>query len=272
MFVFMFTFVFNLFGDKVYAADYEVYVAVFCDNVPLAQEYVKQLCKNTFDGEREIFIKDSTGSETQTIIETNYGATKYHVYFYVVNTKWALHPDKQLDSLIKKCTGAIILYNISDPKLSPILKSHTFYKNDVETLIKIETPLNNCIRYLQTWGHNGWHNALEFITYGKENLESTAYNEYHEQINRYTCSLEKEFFNIDNKWSRGHPDCSTGKGLTNPLGWIAGQAYRSIFLEKTLTGASGLMSKKKLDYLNPPTLPETKIIKIQKCQCLCTLF
>lgn len=240
VFLFVFTSVFGFSSKKVFAVrDYEVHVTVFCDNTILAKNYVRQLCRCNFDGQRERFIEDqTTGSDTQTVIVSDFAATRYHTHFHVVDAGWALSPSQALNDLIRICTGAIILYDISDPRLLPIIRNPTFYPEDVERLLKIEMPLNNCIRYLRTLN---WYDAIYSITYGKEGLGQSEYDQYHESMNRYTCGLEPRH----NKWGRGNSDISTERSLTNSLGWLDGEAYRSIFLERILTGDIGMMSKKK---------------------------
>lgn len=270
-FAFVFTFVFNFSNKNFYAVDYEVHVAVFCDNVDVAKEYVKKLCEFQFHRDRKEFYEDRPGvSETQTIIYEGYGdAIKWHTHFHIIDAKCVLYPSRELDKFIKICTSALILYDISDPKLRPMIDSMTHYEEDLKSLIKIQTPLNNCVRYLESWGRNGWYNSLEFVTYGKENLDSDTYVRFHERMNDYTGCLEKELYKIDNKWGRGNSDWTTLKGIVNPLCSMGGQARRSIIQERFLTGEMNSFPKKKLDFSDSSVPSKTKVEESKKDQPPC---
>lgn len=255
---------FGVFDAKTYAAatEYEAHVALFCENTGLAKQYVKQLCSYEYDGERKTLGAPGSGESTEKIVITGGGSRKYNVYFHVIDANWALNPNYELNYLIKHCTGAVILYDVLDPTLEPIIKSRTFYKEDVSSLLSIDTPLNNCIKYLQSFGRNGWWNALNFVMYNQESLDPETHECYREQLNFYTIGIEGFYVDGDNKWSRNHPVWNTPGGIKNVLGWISGQIYRSIFMERSLTGALGLSLKKKLDYsklMNPPTLEDWKL-------------
>ena len=235
------------FNGKVYAVpkEYDAHVAIFCDNTELAKKYVEDLCFFEYDGQRQTLGAPGSGKSTEkAIIIDGYGSVKYNVYFHIVDARKALRPDRELNNLIKSCTGAVILYNVLDPTLAPILKSKTHYKENIELLLPIDTPLNNCIKYLQSFGRYGWWNALNFIMYNKEGLTPELQSQYREQLNLYTLGVEKFYVSGDNKWNRNHPAWNTDVGVTSTLGWISGEIYRSIFLERYLTGAPKLISKK----------------------------
>lgn len=256
---------FGIFDAQAYAVanEYEAHVALFCENTELAKQYVKQLCSYEYDGEMKTLGAPGSGESTEKVIITDgFGSRKYNVYFHVIDANWALNSNYELNYLIKHCTGAVILYDVLDPRLEPIIKSRTFYKEDVSSLLAIDTPLNNCVKYLQSFGRNGWWNALNFIMYNHEALDSETHECYREQLNFYTLGIEEFYVDGDNKWSRNHPAWNTPGGINNVLGWISGQIYRSIFMEKRLTGTLGLSLKKKLDYskfMNPPAPEDWKL-------------
>lgn len=223
---------------------------MFCDNTELAQSYIEKLYGYEYNDDTRQLIKLSKVNNNKTVVvHSNYGSMKYNVYFNVINSNLVLNPSRELGSFLKNCTGALIIYDISDEKLTPIVKSNTFYKENVSSFIKMDNTLNNCIRYLESFGRNGWYNALNFVTYGKEKLAPKVYEERREQFNRYTLGVEAFYVDGDNKWGRGHPDISIDWGIKSPIVWSAGQVYRSIFMEKALSGKfSGLSSEKKIEF------------------------
>lgn len=241
-----------LFSSNVYAAEYNACIAVFCDNTELAQNYIEKLYGYEYNDDTRQLIKLSKANDNKNVIvHSHYGSMKYNVYFNVINSNLVLNPSRELGSFLKNCTGALIIYDISDEKLTPIVKSNTYYKDDVSSFIKMDNTLNNCIRYLESFGRNGWYNALNFVTYGKEKLTPEIYEERREQLNRYTLGVEALYVDGDNKWGRGHPDVSTEGSIKNQIAWSAGEVYRSIFMEKALSGKfSGLSFKKKMNHLN----------------------
>ena len=245
------------FSSNVYAAEYNACIAVFCDNTEVAQSYIEKLYGYEYNDDTRQLIKLSKVNNNKTVVvHSNYGSMKYNVYFNVINSNLVLNPSRELGSFLKNCTGALIIYDIADEKLMPIVKSNTYYKDDVSSFIKMDNTLNNCIRYLESFGRNGWYNALNFVTYGKEKLAPKVYEERREQLNRYTLGVEAFYVDGDNKWGRGHPDVSTEGSIKNQIGWSAGEVYRSIFLEKALSGKfSGLSSKKKLNFA-PNQVPQ----------------
>ena len=238
----------SVFDAKVHAADseYEAHVAIFCDDTVLAEKYVKLLCSYEYDGSRRVLGKLGSGKSTEKVVITDgFGSRKYNIFFHIVDSSMALHPNSELNDLIRYCTGAIILYDFLDPNLKPMIKSRTFYKEDIESFLSIDTPLNNSIKYLQSFGRNGWWNALNFIRYShEENITPEIQGEYRSQLNLYTGGVEEFYVDGDNKWSRNHPIWNSENGINNVFGWISGQAYKSIFMEKSLTGAQLLDLKK----------------------------
>ncbi len=238
---------FGVFDAKTYAAakEYEAHVALFCDNISVAKQFVSQLYSYEYDGERKIFGAPGSGKSTEkAVIIDGLETRKYNVYFHVIDARWALNPNAELNYLIKNCTGAVILYDVLDPTLEPIIKSRTFYEEDVRSLLRIDTPLNNCVKYLQSFGRHGWWNALNFIMYNHESLDPEAHERYRESLNFYAIGVEGFYVDGDNKWSRNHHAWNTPGGINNVLGWVSGQVYRSIFMERSLTGEFGKNFKK----------------------------
>lgn len=242
--VFMFLLVNSFMCENTYAVgDYIASIAVLCNDPQKAKDYVKELCKYNFERGpidpittefKDRFLEDEpTNSENKVILYDALGDEKYHTSFTVIdvnNKPW------NFGSIIKSCVGAIIFYDISDPTLVPIIKSNTFYKKDLESLIKIDTPINSCIKSLQSWRCNfpcGWHNALDFVTHSIDRVPESERKNTHMQMNRYTCELESELYEVDNKWNRGHPDISDFdlRCKANHLGWIVGEARRCIIIE-----------------------------------------
>lgn len=82
-------------------------------------------------------------------------------------------------------------------------------------------------------------------------MDVETYNKRREQLNDFTCSLER-FFHVDNKWGRGHPDITYVRSVTVTLRWISGEAYRSIG-EGTVSGKMGenIKEPKKKIYVAP---------------------
>lgn len=225
--------------------EYEAHVAVFCDDTALAEDYVKLLQTYEYDKSRNLLGEPGSGKSNEKVVITDfYGSVKYNVYFHVIDANRALHPDKELNDLIKYCTGAVILYDVQDPAFKPMIDSPTFYKEDVVSMLSIDTPLNNCIKYLQSFGRYGWYNNLNFIMYNSENLTPEEHEKRRSQLNYYTLGLEEYYVGGDNKWSRNHPVWDSQDGIDNVLGWISGEIYRSIFVEKYLTGKPPLIQKK----------------------------
>ncbi len=271
------------FAQKVSAVgDYEVNIAVFCDDTDVAQNYVQELCRRNYvkrtpdiytTQDRSEFLEgEYTGFKDRVILydavdwkrqiydlDNPSDFTRYHTTFHVINVNDI--PTK-CGSLIKKCVGAIILYDISDPALQPIVENGTLFDEDLKVLREIDTPLNRSIKFLQGWRcnfFNGWNNALEFVTYNIENVEPDLREKRHEQINRYTCNLEV-LYGIDNKWSRGHPDITMQRGISNPLSWIVGTARRRITQEEKNVIIHDINAKKK------EIMEEEDIIS--QCSCL----
>ena len=225
--------------------EYEAHVAVFCDNTALAENYVKLLQTYEYDAENDLLGEPGSGKSNEKVVITDWlGSIKYNVYFHVIDANRALNPDKELNDLIKCCTCAVILYDVLDPALEPMIKSKTFYKEDVTRMLSIDTPLNNCIKYLQSFGRYGWYNALNFIMYNYEQLSDEVHEERRSQLNCYTLGVEDYYTSRDNKWNRGHPGWNTTGGIDIALSWISGEIYRSIFVEKYLTGKPALIQKK----------------------------
>ena len=246
------------FSSNAYAAkEFSACIAVFCDNTELAENYIEKLYSYEYnDDTRQLIKLSKVNNNKNVIVHSRSGSAKYNIYFKVINSNAVLNPSRELGSFLKKCTGAVIIYDIADEKLTPIVKSNSYYKEDVSSFIKMNNTLNNCIRYLESFGRNGWYNALNFITYNKEKLNPEVYAERREQMNRYTLGVEAFYVDGDNKWGRGHPDVSTEGSIKNQIGWSAGEVYRSIFLEKALSGKfSGLSSKKKLNFA-PNQVPQ----------------
>ena len=241
----------GVFNTKVHAeTEYEAHVAIFCDNIELAEQYVQLLHEYEYDGIRDTPKERGSGKSTEKTVIRDYGGV-YNVYFHIIPSYMALHPNRELNDLIKCCTGAVILYNVLDPALQTIIESNRFYEEDVKPLLEIDTPLNNCIKYLQSFGRYGWHNALEFIMYNSEGLADEDREERLSQLMEYTLAVEHFYVDGDNKWDRNHPVWDNPGSINHVLGWVTGQVFRSIFDEKTLTGAPGLLAKKKL---NSPVL------------------
>ena len=92
--------------------------------------------------------------------------------------------------------------------------------------------------------------------YNKEKLTPELQSQYREQLNLYTLGVEKFYVSGDNKWNRNHPAWNTEVGVTSTLGWISGEIYRSIFLERYLTGAPKLILKKIYSYLENNDIDE----------------
>ncbi len=241
------------FSSNAYATrEFSACIAVFCDNTDIAENYIEKLYDYEYnDDKRELIKLNKVNNNKNVVVHSHYGGIKYNVYFNVINSNAVLNPSRELGDFLKKCTGAVIIYDIADEKLTPIVNSNTYYKKDVSSFIKMDNTLNNCIRYLESFGRNGWYNALNFITYNKEKLDPEVYAERKEQLNRYTLGVEAFYVDGDNKWGRGHPDVGIEWGVRSSIAWAAGEMYRSIFLERVLPGNfSGLNFKKRINHLN----------------------
>ena len=237
---------------KVSAIDYQVHVAILCQSRGEALNYAHRLCEyKAIEHPMEVeFTSEVNTEELSTVVRATDIDTNYHIKFHII-------PDggdvSDLDSIIKKCSAVIVLYDISDPSLDPIVESKIFFEKDLKKLKDIHSPLTCYINHLQgNWfRRNWWHNAINFVTYGKSRLDVETYNKRREQLNDFTCSLER-FFHVDNKWGRGHPDITYGRSVTVTLRWISGEAYRSIG-EGTVSGKMGenIKEPKKKIYVAP---------------------
>ncbi len=221
---------------KVSAIDYQAHVAILCPSKEEALNYAYRLCEHEAIIGHPMDVEFTSKVNTEnfsTVIHATDIDTNYHIKFHII-------PDggdvSNLDSIIKKCSAVIILYDISDPSLDHIVESKTFFEKDLKKLKDIHSPLTYYINHLQgNWFHrNWWHNSINFVTYGKSRLDVETYNRRRERLNDFTCALEK-FFHVDNKWGRGHPDITGEKSVTATLQWISGEAYRSIG-EGTVSG------------------------------------
>ncbi len=237
---------------KVSAVNYQIHVAILCDKREEALSYVHRLCEHKAI-ERALdveFTPEVNTEEFSTVIRANDIDTNYCIKFHII-------PDggdvSDLDSIIKKCSAVIILYDISDSSLDPIVESRTFYEKDLKKLKDIRSPLVYYTNYLQgNWiRKNWWHNAINFVTYGKSRLEPKIYDTRRAQLNDFTCALER-YFRVDNKWGRNHPDVTCERGIAVKLRWISGQAYRSIG-EGTVSGKieEKIKESKKKTYVEP---------------------
>lgn len=210
------------------ATDFNVNVAVLCEDRGVASAYVHELCKHkAIERPMDVeFTSEENEGEFSTVIYLHDTDTNYHIKFHFIPENGKL---SDLNSTIKKCSAAIVMYDISDSSLDEIVRRSTFYEEDVKELKNIKTPLVNYIVHLQGhwWNRNWWHNAINFITYGKGLLDEENYSFRREQLNDFTNSMER-YFDVDNKWGRGHPDITNEKSKSVTLRWISGQAYRSI--------------------------------------------
>ena len=220
----------NAFATK----DYQVYVAVFCDDKEKAKNMINLLCREKgvfeatkkrvcFNGEENNIGKNDF--RDSTVIYDEYEDTNYHIKYKYLN---------KLDkSILKKCSRATILYDISDETLNPIVNTVDLASNkNIKNLLSLETPLVkyiNKLQYKNWWllGGSGWYNSLDFASYGKEKLQTDEYDTRRSQINRFTCQTEK-YFKVDNKWERGHSDISQPDFYEYDLFGIVGSARRSI--------------------------------------------
>lgn len=227
--------------------DYQVQIAVLCKDPHKSQEFIDSMCREqsravlndpiaglhmtaVFTGERNVEGPDRTVLYVPDI------DTRYHILF---------RPMTKLDkSVIRRCSGAIILYDMADPSLNPIVDYRGCYPPEhLKRLLSTDTPLVHYINELQCsgdprlwpyWkagGNRGWYKGINFVAYCSDpSLIRDDYNVRHEYINAFTCRAEC-YIGIDNKWGRGHPcmgldDSSSVYG--KKLYWIQGAAYRSI--------------------------------------------
>lgn len=208
--------------------DYQVHVAVFCKNKDKAHDMIKSLCyrKGTFNAiDRRVYFTDkSNDALNSTVIYDSGDDVNYHVVFHYL---------PQLDKrVLSECSEAIILYDISDQSLDPIITTADLSsQKNIKELLSINVPL---IKYINKLQYNkfvfvfpGWYNSLDFVSYGKQNLTSEVYDKRRSKLNRFTCNVEK-YFNIDNKWGRGHPDISNPNFYEYTLLGIVGSAYTTL--------------------------------------------
>lgn len=215
--------------------NYQVYVAVFCDDKEKAKRMIDLLCreKGVFEAvEKRVHFNGKensvgrNGFRDSTVIYDEYDDINYHIKY-----KYLSHVNKPV---LEKCSEAVILYDISDETLNPIVNTVDLSSNkNIKNLLSVKTPLVRYINELQykKWysflSGSGWYNSLEFASYGKENLQTDEYNTRQSQINRFTCQTEK-YFKVDNKWRRGHPDISQLDFHEYNLFGLIGSAQRSI--------------------------------------------
>lgn len=158
--------------------EYWVNIAVLCENLEKGQELIDKMCMekcalNPLEMSVDLTGEKNPGKNT-TELYVGYNDTNYHVRFHLIN---GLN-----HSILKKCSGAIILYDISDSTLDPIVHSGTYMSSDIKRLMSTDTPLVKYIKKLQySWPGilsfvHGWYNAITFVTYGKEKLDPIVYD------------------------------------------------------------------------------------------------
>ena len=227
--------------------DFQIQIAVLCKDQRKSEEFIDSMCR---EQSKVIFDDPSVGlhmttiftgeknteGQKRTIIYTPDIDTRYHVLFRPL--------DKVDKSVLRDCSGAILLYDIADPSLAPIINYTGCYpKSDLKNLLSTNTPLVNYINDLQySWslslrpywragGNSGWYKGINFTAYCSDpSLTRENYNVRHDKLNSFTCAAER-YFGIDNKWGRGHPcigfsdeSIVCGKNLY----WIQASAYLSI--------------------------------------------
>ena len=230
-FVIILTALFNLSALYVSAAakEYKVNIAILCEDLKKGQEFIDKMCfeKSVLvpaDMSVE-FTGEKNSRENYTELYVGFIDTNYHIKFHLC--------DSVDHHILKKCSGAVILYDIADKTFDRIVSSAAYNERNLKTLMLSENPLTRYISKLQYsiyfWGFQiyGWYNAINFVTYGKDNLPDSVYQMRHEKINSFTCALE-HYLNVDNKWGRGNQDISTDDSWKKTLFWISGEARRSI--------------------------------------------
>ena len=230
-FIIILTTLFNLFAldVSVAAKEYQVNIAILCENLKKGQEFIDKMCfEKTILVPSDMSVEytgEKNSLENHTELYVGFIDTNYHIKFHLCNS---------VDhNILKKCSGAVILYDISDKTLDRIVSSVAYNEHNLKMLMSSENPLTRYISKLQYsmyfFGFQiyGWYNAINFVTYGRENLTDSIYQIRHEKINSFTCALE-HYFNLDNKWGRGNQDISTDDSWKKTLFWISGEARRSI--------------------------------------------
>lgn len=234
--------------------EYQAHIAVICEDIEKGSELISALCKSeselVYPLDSKFTGKANIRSDHTVIFDKDFDI-KYHVEFHCMSSKSINR------KTINRCSGAIILYDISNSALDPIVFSDKFYRSDlthlvldtkdaplVESVVSLQnssigclsTLVNCCYGILRCCGCCcccccgclNWYNSLYFVTYGGDTLSPDEYKERHERLNAFTCELES-YYGSDNKWGRGHPDLSDMDYVCRKaLYWIAGQAERSI--------------------------------------------
>mgnify|MGYP000154746432 CR=1 FL=1 len=139
--LFVVSFVFPM--TKVSAIDYQVHVAILCQSRDEALNYAHRLCEyKAIEHPMEVELTSEVNTEElSTVVRATDIDTNYHIKFHII-------PDggdvSDLDSIIKKCSAVIVLYDISDPSLDPIVESKIFFEKDLKKLKKWLTKLPTC--------------------------------------------------------------------------------------------------------------------------------
>ena len=213
--------------------EFQVHIAVLCKDLSKGQEFINKLCQRKskriagYPTVCEFIDEINTETSSTAIYDPTEQPDNYDIY----HVKFHLLREVNR-SLLRKCSGAIILYDISDPTLNDIVNSKTFSHSDIKALTSVETPLvkyidSSMFSFFLGFGR-GWWGALSFSSYGKERLDAEVYKNRRGQINRFTCEAEGYYKKSDNQWNRGHADISTDQAIKFTLYWICQQAERSI--------------------------------------------
>lgn len=219
----------NVFATK----DYQVHVAVFCEDEKKGNELVKSMCHQksalTSSENKVIFTGEKNDSDCSTVVYDGTNDANYHVDFHVMSKVDTTY-NSNCRNLLSKCSEAIILYDISDNSLETLIRNRNLSSENIKALLSSKTPLTRFIdklQYKKCWVFPGWYNSIDFISYGKENLPEEIYDQRRDIINRFTCTTEK-YFGVDNRWRRGHPDISSPDFYEGLLFGVIGSSYRSI--------------------------------------------
>lgn len=236
-----------LFPNASATDDYQIQIAVLCTDPGKSHEFIDSMCR---EQSRAVFDDPSADLHMTAVFTGERNAEgPQHTVLYVpdIDTRYHIEflPSSTVDkSVLRGCSGAIILYDIADPSLNPIVDYRGSYPSgDLKRLLSIHTPLVHYINELQCskspslmpyWrggGNWGWYKGINFVAYCSDmSFDRGFYQTRHDRLNSFTCAAER-YIGIDNKWGRGHPcmdfdDSSAIYG--KKLYWIQGAAYRSI--------------------------------------------
>lgn len=233
---------------KVKAEDV-VNMLVICQSQDILDEFEKYLSQYEYDSSIE---KLKTHNKGYPICSRGVVKKRVHIEKALYDNEENFK-NKYFEKL-HEMTQVIIIYDISDPTLDPLVENYSKISGDNwKDLYNMNTFLSNCIRLLMEDSiKDDWYNSFNFLTYNEDKYTNGDLNERRRKINHYTGALEDKL-HIDNRWGRGHPPyskCLPG-ALNNFSGSISGsEVFNYEFKKREYQGGKYNEQKSRLLQVN----------------------